>query len=168
MKYDDEPVLKFRKSKGTRSRKKAAPLKQKILRLMSGEKFAILSTQGSAQPYASIIGFNFSHDLKSLCFATPVTTRKYRLLKRCPQVALQIDNRSTCRNKLMNIESVTATGRSFELKRNSKFCIQLRALLKRHPYFKSFYSSPTCALFEVRVVRYFHVTRFQVVSQWIP
>ena len=168
MKNEDEPVLAAKKTRRREKPRIVISLRDRISRIMADEKFAILSTQGKAQPYASIIGYAASHDLKKIYFATPVTTRKYSLLKRCQKVAVQIDNRSKFRRKLMLIESITAIGQAVELERNSQLKMPLQSLLDRYPYFKSFYASPTCAIFKVRVLRYVHVTRFQEVSQWIP
>ena len=164
---NDEPELKGRTPPAkTRSNKKI--LRTRISRLLDSQNFAILATQGRAQPYASIIGFTVSRDLRFFFFATPKTTRKYHLLRNSGHVAVQIDNRPQNLRRFMNIESVTATGVAREIQNANELQRTIRALMKRHPYLASFYGSPTCAIIRVRVIRYFHVYRFQKVSQWTP
>src|SRR5512136_1565564 len=84
----------------------------RIRRLLMGQSYAVLSTQTQSQPYGSLIAFAATDDLKTIVFATPVTTRKYRLLTECEHVALVIDSRSTSPSDMMRIEAVTATGRA--------------------------------------------------------
>jgi nitroimidazol reductase NimA-like FMN-containing flavoprotein (pyridoxamine 5'-phosphate oxidase superfamily) len=143
-------------------------IRDRIRNLLKSQAFAILCTQGLAQPYASIVGFAASDDLKHIYFSTPRTTRKYRLLTRCSKVAIQADNRSRFQKKFMSIESVTATGKAAEITDRKEYQEIAALLQKRHPYLKSFFHSRTCALIRVRVLRYFHVSRFQEVRQWIP
>ena len=67
----------------------------RIRRLLTEQRYAVLCTQSQSQPYGSLIAFAASDDLKTIVFATPVTTRKYRLLTECEHVALVIDSRSS-------------------------------------------------------------------------
>jgi hypothetical protein len=68
----------------------------------------------------------------------------------------------------MEVEAVTATGRSHLIARGEEFDQWAALLVSRHPYLKSFVKATTCALFRVDVVRFLHVVRFQEVRQWIP
>jgi len=43
-----------------------------------------------------------------------------------------------------------------------------RLFTERHPYLNKFVHSASCGLFHIRLVRYFHVSRFQEVRQWVP
>lgn len=164
---DYEPVLRRPGAKGPKDLQRLF-VREHVERLLDSERFAILCTQGLAQPYASIVGFATSKDLKYIYFSTPKTTRKYRLLTRCSKVAIQVDNRSHFHRKFMSIESLTATGRAVEIRERKEYRTIAALLQKRHPYLKSFFHSPTCALIRVRVLRYFHVSRFQEVGQWVP
>jgi hypothetical protein len=47
-----------------------------------------------AQPYASLMAFAATDDLKRLLFATERNTRKYANLVSNPRAALLVDNRS--------------------------------------------------------------------------
>ena len=128
----------------------------------------VLCVQGEGQPYGALVAFAFTEDLRHLTFVTPVTTRKYRLLTECDQVAFVIDSRSTETDGGMEVEAVTATGRSQLIEHEGEFEHWAELLVHRHPYLKSFVKAATCALFRVDVVRFLHVVRFQEVRQWIP
>lgn len=136
--------------------------------LVKAQDYAVLCLQGGGQPYGALVAFAFSEDLTHAVFATPVTTRKYRLLSECDHVALVIDNRSGIAGELMEVEAVTATGRSRLIARGREFDGLAELLLSRHAYLKSFVRAETCALFRVDIVRFLHVERFQEVRQWIP
>jgi uncharacterized protein YhbP (UPF0306 family) len=140
----------------------------RIRRLVTGEPYAVLCTQGEGQPYGSIVAYAFDDDLASATFATPITTRKFRLLIECPQVALVVDNRARFPDDMMQVESVTVTGRAAPLAPGPERERWAARLIARHPYLASFVAAATSALFRVDVARFLHVVRFQEVRQWIP
>ena len=164
----DEPVIESRVL-GKKIKKISGPtnLKKIIKNLLENSLYGVLATQYKSQPYASLLAYAFTGDLRNIIFVTPQTTRKYKLLNNCKQVAFQLDNRSSNPTNLMSIESLTATGQAHQIKFGSseynKFC---KLLIKRHSYLKDFTESPSCSIFSVSVVRYFHVIRFQEVSEW--
>ena len=139
-----------------------------IRRLVEEEPFAVLCTQGGSQPYGSLVAFAFSQDLQSFVFATPMATRKYRLLSECRRVALVVDNRCKFPDDLMKVGAVTATGRAQRLEMGPDYARWSGLLTQRHPYLRAFVDAPSTALFRVDVVRFLYVTRFQEVRQWIP
>jgi hypothetical protein len=143
-------------------------LPERIRMLVERERFAVLSTQGEGQPYASLIAFAISEDLSTAVFATPITTRKYHLLVNCNRIALLIDSRSHGEKDMMKIEAFTATGRSTRLDPGPERDRWASLLTQRHPQLESFVQSPTSALFRIDIIRYFHVSRFQEVRQWKP
>jgi heme iron utilization protein len=65
-----------------------------IRRLVDGQLYGVLCTQGQGQPYGSLVAYAMTPDLDSAVFATQKATRKYRLLSGCAHVALVVDNRS--------------------------------------------------------------------------
>ena len=150
------------------SRASDPSVRARIQSLVDEQPYAVLCVQGGGQPYGALVAFAFSEDLRHAVFSTPVTTRKYRLLSECDQVALVIDNRSGRANELMEVEAVTATGRSELIARGREFDHWAELLVTRHSYLKSFVRAETCALFRVDIVRFLHVVRFQEVRQWIP
>lgn len=139
-----------------------------IKRLLDGQLYGVLCTQGQGQPYGALVAYAMTPDLDSAVFATQRGTRKYRLLSACDQVALVIDNRSAFPGQLMDVEAVTATGRAHKMATGPEFERWSRLLTDRHPHLDTFVRSVSCSLFRIDMVRYFHVTRFQEVRQWVP
>ena len=112
--------------------------------------------------------FAASDDLKTLVFSTPITTRKYRLLTECEHVALLIDSRSASSEDMMKIEAVTVTGQARGVSAGTEFDEWAKLLTARHPHLAWFVNAESSALVCVEAVRFFHVSRFQEVRQWIP
>ena len=164
----DEPVLETHVSDVRQSDSSDVSVRDHIQRLVDEQPYAVLCVQGGGQPYGALVAFAFSPDLRHAVFATPKATRKYRLLGECNHVAMVIDNRPSKANELMEVEAVTATGRSQLVERGTEFDRLVELLLARHPYLASFVKADTCALFRVDTVRFLHVMRFQEVSQWVP
>lgn len=161
----DEPALGAEHGALTDS---PAQIKERIHRLLEHQPYAVLCTQGGGQPYGSLVAFAASADLSSAVFATPVTTRKYRLLSACDRVALSVDNRSQYLDDISRIEAITATGRAIQLDDGPAFEASAHLLSVKHPYLEPFIRAETTALFRVDIVRYLHVTRFQEVQEWVP
>jgi nitroimidazol reductase NimA-like FMN-containing flavoprotein (pyridoxamine 5'-phosphate oxidase superfamily) len=156
------------KEKTLLSEQREEPLSLQIKRLIDSQPFAVLCTQGEQHPYGSLVAFSMTEDLTSAVFATPVTTRKFKLLSQNDRIALLIDNRCQHSDNMMNIEAVTATGKARRVEGGKDFKLWSHLLTARHEHLSSFVDSPSVALFRVEIVRYFHVVRFQEVSQWIP
>jgi len=164
----DEPLFDFEFDQTEIKISQNSDLADQIFRLVNQQSFCILCTQGGSQPYGSLIAYAFSYDLKQPFFTTPVATRKYKLLSQCPQVALVIDSRCQHQDDLTQVDAVTITGKATEIGSGSDYERGIAMLKNRHPYLAGFLDSASTALFRIDVVRYFHVTRFQEVSQWIP
>lgn len=168
MPVEDEPLFPWNgplepSTPGTDPR-----LAERIQRLVTEQPFGVLCTQGRGQPYGSLVAFAFSDDLSYAVFATPVATRKYRLLSECNHIALLVDNRPQYPDDMMKVEAVTATGRTAEIERGARFEHYSKLLTDRHPQLASFVKASSCALFRIDIFRFFHVTRFQEVGQWVP
>ena len=143
-------------------------LPERIRRVLEAEPYAVLATQGDGQPYASIVAFAMAEDFRMAVFATPIATRKYRLLTACDRVALLIDSRCKHPDDMMRIEAITATGRAMQVGRGEEFERWSRVLTAKHPHLAAFVASPSVALFRVEIIRFFHVERFQEVREWRP
>lgn len=150
------------------SQQREESLSVRIRRLLDSQPFAVLCTQGDQQPYGSLVAFSMTEDLATAVFATPVTTRKFKLLSQSDRVALLIDNRCQHPDNMMHVEAVTATGQAKRVEGGTDFECWSELLTARHGYLSGFVHSPTVALFCIEIVRYFHVERFQEVQQWIP
>jgi len=139
-------------------------LKQRLRELFTSQRLAVLSTQNKGQPYASLVAFAASHDLKYLYFATTRATRKYRNIANDPRVAFLVDSRTNQEADFHDAIGVTATGRAFEVEAGTDK--EAKTLyLTRHPYLEAFVGSPTCALLAVAVECYYLVERFQKVTE---
>jgi nitroimidazol reductase NimA-like FMN-containing flavoprotein (pyridoxamine 5'-phosphate oxidase superfamily) len=167
MNSQDEPVLRDRDD-GNNRREKRDSLESTIKQLVTSQMYGVLCTQGRGQPYGSLVAYAFSDDLTRAVFATPVATRKYKLLTENERVSLVIDNRPDHTDDMMQVEAVTATGRAVEVKQSEQHNRCMALLLNRHPYLKSFVAADSSALFEIEFARFLHVTHFQEVNQWVP
>ena len=165
MRVPDEPFLEIDGPAGPSSTEPVAP---RIRRLIESQSFGVLCTQGEGQPYGSLVAYAFSDDLTRAVFATSKATRKFKLLSECEHVALVIDNRPEFPDELMKIEGVTATGRARLLEEPSEHETAGRFLAARHSYLSEFVRSESCGLFQIDIVRFLHVRRFQEVRQWVP
>lgn len=140
-------------------------LPRELLAFFSSRKLAVLATQHGGEPYASLVAFAATDDLKTIIFATTRSTRKYAYLSSNPAVALLIDDRTNEASDFRNAMAVTAIGNAQEIV-SSREKTYLRLYLKKHPYLQEFVSSPTCALVKVHVKTYFTVRRFQHVLEF--
>jgi heme iron utilization protein len=141
---------------------------ERVRDLLTGQPFGVLCTQGSGQPYGSLVAFAFTPDVRRMVFATPVATWKYRLLAECEHVALVVDDRSRHADELMAVSAVTITGRAMEVTSDEQAAAWAGLLIERHPYLRDFVDSPSTALFRVDVIRCVHVSRFGEVRRWAP
>jgi nitroimidazol reductase NimA-like FMN-containing flavoprotein (pyridoxamine 5'-phosphate oxidase superfamily) len=65
-------------------------IREVLRELLSNQRLAVLSTHNSGQPYASLVAFAFSDDLRFLYFVTPRATRKFSNLQNDCRMALLI------------------------------------------------------------------------------
>lgn len=142
----------------------AGRLKHTVGELFRSQKLAVLSTHNKGQPYASLVVFAATQDLKLLLFATTRATRKYDNLSHDPRVALLIDSRSNLNSDIHGAIAVTATGIAEEVGEKEKEAL-LKIYLAKHPHLKDFVHSPTCALLRVKVETYYLVSKFQKVFE---
>ena len=135
-----------------------------IRELFESQKLAVLGTQNEGQPYANLIAFAASHDLKSLYFVTARATRKYANIEADARVTVLIDNRSNQDADFSQAAAVTATGIAKEVM-DSKRDEVLAIYLAKQPMLKDFVESPSCALLQIEVETYYLVRRFQNVME---
>lgn len=131
------------------------------------ERFAVLATQEEGRPYASLVAYALSPDLRTVIFATPKNTRKYKNIVKVDHVALLIDNRPRGL-PIAKGEAVTLTGRAKFLRKGRERDEMVRAYLDKHPDLKDFVESPTTALVALRIDQAVHVCDFQTVTVWQP
>lgn len=131
-----------------------------IRRLLETERLAVLSTSKNDVPYASLVAFAASDDLKELCFLTPVATRKYKNISANPNTALLVTNSRNTNGDISGAAAVTATGIAATVTGDDRQ-ETLPDLLGRHPDLEAFAAEPDTALVKVKIDRYIWVSRFQ-------
>jgi nitroimidazol reductase NimA-like FMN-containing flavoprotein (pyridoxamine 5'-phosphate oxidase superfamily) len=131
-----------------------------IKALFTSQGLSVVSTHDHGQPYCHLVAFASTEDLKRLVFATTRTTRKFANIDEDPRVSVLIDNRTNRVSDFHEAMAVSATGHAEEILGPEKDVL-LRVFLLKHPHLEDFVLSPTCALMQVQVDRYFVVSRFQ-------
>jgi len=144
--------------------KDLAKVRKDLKKLLQSQPLAVLSTQGRGQPYASLVAFASSRDLRRLYFATSRSTRKYANILDDSRVAMLADNRSNTVSDFRWATAATATGRAVDVEAGARDEAS-KLFLAKHPNLEKFIQSPGCALCEIRVETYFVVTRFQSVVE---
>jgi hypothetical protein len=113
------------------------------------------------------MAFAATPDLKRLLFATYRDSYKYHNLFANPRTAMLIDNRSNQSSDHYQALAVTALGSSSEVPENQRDEL-LQIFLKKHPSLEEFVTSSCYALLELKVERYYLVSRFQEVTSLSP
>jgi len=140
-------------------------IKAALKALFARQRLAVLATrEGDGHPYANLMAFAASDDLKMLLLVTGRATRKYANLSADPRVALLIDSRSHQVSDIHEAVAVTVLGEAEEVTGAERDRL-LPAYLAKHPHLEAFASSPSCALFRVHVRSYYLVRRFQEVTE---
>jgi len=135
--------------------------------LLHSQPLAVLATQAQGQPYANLMAFAATDDLRQVVFATRRDTHKFANLLADPRVALLVDNRANRPEDFQEAAALTVLGRARELIGRERQPY-LELYLTKHPYLQDFVSQPACALLLVTVERCVLVTRFQEVRQLYP
>ena len=138
---------------------------EELLRqLLFSQQLGVLATQSGGKPYASLVAFASTNDLKSLLFATLRSTRKFSNISSTPYASLLIDDRGRGEADFHRAGAVTAEGRVMEQIEAEKTDLE-KVFLAAHPHLKDFVNSPNCALLRIEVSRYHLVCRFQTVHE---
>ena len=138
--------------------------RKRLHELFRSQHLAALSTHQGGQPYASLVAFYASNDLKHIYFVTPKTTRKYANLVADGRVAVMVNSSTNRTTDFHEAISVTAVGSAETVTDAAKEPI-LGHYLDKHPHLEEFARSPTCALVRVAVDSYFMVKNFQHVTE---
>ncbi|MBU4317938.1 MAG: pyridoxamine 5'-phosphate oxidase family protein [Proteobacteria bacterium] len=133
---------------------------EKIASLLGSQKLAVLSTFGKEGPYANLIAFAETEDLKTILFATPKETVKYENMKKDNRVALLVENTKNHEDDFQNARAVTAMGRVDALKGEVR-SMMVKKYLVKHPNLKEFVNSTNCAFMQVKVEAHILVESLQ-------
>ncbi len=132
--------------------------------LFASQNLAVVATHRQQQPYASLVAFVATDDLKHIDFVTPKTTRKFANLSADKRVAVLINNSTNQSSDFHRAISVTAVGKAQEVTGNQREQM-VDLYLDKHPYLAEFAKSPTCAFIRVTVQSYYLVRNFQHVME---
>lgn len=139
-------------------------IRESLKALFSSQNLAVLATHQDGQPYASLVAFVASDDLRYLYFVTPKSTRKFANLTADPRVALLVNSSLNQTADFHRAIAVTVVGTAREIKGADREK-RLDAYLAKHPHLEDFAKSPSCAPIEVRVKSYHMVKNFQHVME---
>jgi len=161
-------VIKIMKQENvpTKTSKGAVFIPERLKLLNSLEYYSMLATQNKSQPYKSLVNFAMTPDCKTIIFATPRNTQKYRNILKTKSVALLIDNRSKKTKNLMDTEAVTVVENARPVRRGKSGETFARIYIKKHPDLAEFVSAPSTALIVVDIKLCMHVSQFPTVSVW--
>jgi general stress protein 26 len=139
-------------------------LEDKLRDLVIGQKLCVLSTHSRGQPYASLVAFAATDDLKHIVFATPKATRKYANIAADSRAAILVNNASNKVSDFRRAIAATAVGvvREIRKTKNSKL---IKLYLDRHAHLKDFVQSPSCSALCLDVQSFYVVDRFQHVLE---
>lgn len=135
--------------------------------LLADQRFAVLATQGGDAPYASLVAFAITPDLRYLLFPTRAGTRKFTNLEANRQVALLVDNRSNSDEDYRNAATLTVIG-TVGVETGPEADAGRVLLRARHPALAGFLAEPDCRIAAVGVAEYLLVTRFEAVVRLDP
>jgi nitroimidazol reductase NimA-like FMN-containing flavoprotein (pyridoxamine 5'-phosphate oxidase superfamily) len=145
--------------------KNAEDVQNLIRHLFATQNLAVLATHSQKQPYASLVAYAATNDLKYLYFATPKTTRKFANMLINPQVAVLINSSTNQTADFHRAIAVTAVGEAEEVAAADREQL-LPFYLAKHPYLEEFAKSPTTAVVQVTVRSYYLVKNFQEVLEF--
>lgn len=127
------------------------------------QRFAVLATQQSDQPYINLVAFATSDDHSLILFATSRNTEKYRNIQDNEKVAILFDSRRNEPSDLTRALAITALGSAHEVTRDRKD-IPLKNYIDRHPTLEEFLGRPETAIISVKVRDYI-LARFDSVER---
>ena len=143
----------------------SAEIQNRLQNLFESQKLAVVSTQTGGQPYASLVAFVATDDLRHIFFVTARTTRKFSNLTSDSRVAVLVNSSINQESDFHEAISITVTGIAEEIWDPEREDI-LNLYLSKHPYLEDFARSPSCAVIKVVAKSYYMVQNFQNVMEF--
>lgn len=138
---------------------------QTLRRLMAGQRFGVLATEGQGQPYANLVAFATGDDLRRIFLATPRDSAKHRNMTANPRVALLVDDRPKRGEGVAEAGAATIIGAVAEVPEAQRAAAR-RLYLARHPELNVFLDSPDTVLLQLVVETCVVVNGLDQVSTW--
>lgn len=129
------------------------PLPELLGGLLKDCRLAVLATEGSGQPHASLIAITPSHGYREIIFATYKNTRKYENLRLNSRVAVLIQGEDTDNSGQNKTIALTAFGHAAELEL-SEHEEAVNVHREKHPDLALFLESSDFVLFRIKVEAY--------------
>jgi general stress protein 26 len=145
--------------------KTSAEVQNRLRNLFETQNLAVVATQTGGQPYASLVAFVATDDLRYIFFITAKTTRKFANLISDSRVAVLVNSSVNQESDFHDAISITVTGIAEEIMDPERQEI-LNLYLSKHPYLEDFARSPSCALIRVAARSYYLVQNFQNVMEF--
>ena len=142
-----------------------AEVQNRLRNLFETQNLAVVATQTGGQPYASLVAFVATDDLRHLFFVTARTTRKFSNLISDSRVAVLVNSSVNEESDFHDAVALTITGVAEEVSDSEKQDI-LKLYLSKHPYLEDFARSPSCALIRVTARSFYMVQNFQNVMEF--
>ncbi len=153
-----------RQQSGSRPGKRTA-LKE-ILANFDKLRFGVLATSDQGRPYASLIAFALTPDYRTLVFATPRATSKYRNICNQSAVSILLDDCLQQAADLGSAQAITLLGTAKEIETAAQKARYRSVFVTKHPELAPFIGQPDTALIAVNIQQAIRVKRFQDVSRW--
>jgi hypothetical protein len=129
------------------------------------QRHAVLATLMGKRPYTSLVAFALTPDARSLLFATPRKTQKYRNILKNKNVSLLLNTTQNIAGDYKNAEAITIQGTAHAARGKKK--TELAAILSlKHPALKPFIKATSTSLIIVKLQYCVHVDSFQQVTEW--
>ncbi len=104
-----------------------------LIRRLKRQNLAVLSKHNTGHPYASLVSFTATPDLKQLLFATTRSTRKFVNLTSDARAAMLVDNRSNEEADIHAAMAVTSAGVVREISKTERLQALVPDLWKARP-----------------------------------
>lgn len=127
--------------------------KELLRNVVRAQRFAVLATLSSQQPYSNLVAFAVSDDLRHIVFATNRNTQKYRNILLNDRVALLIDTRSNNVSDFIEALAITALGVAGELTGDESDKL-VQSYLDKHPSLGEFLQRRDVVIINVLVTDY--------------
>jgi len=139
-------------------------IKDQLKKLLKAQRFAVLSTHSDQQPYASLVAFAATNDLRELVFVTGSDSRKYKNLIADSRAAMMIDNRTNKKSDIQNAVAATACGFANVIDKTSSQDL-IKLYLAKHPDLEQFMISSNSVVISLSIKKYYFVAQFQNVYE---
>jgi hypothetical protein len=141
--------------------------KKLLEELLNSQVTGVIATEKDHQPYANLVAFSFTENLKKIYFATPMSTTKYRNLANNPHISLLIDTRKNNREDFTDSTAITVLGICKGLSGTIKDeILEIHSL--RLPGLREFLKNEMIAMMEIKVNKYIITNGLAATTEFVP